>query len=107
MTLKKIVSFGHRYGLPVIGPGILVVDVRRMFSNPFLRLQQADTSVEKELTKAADFQAKYTYLKEVVSVPGTEIAYIGCYGGLHRSVFLAERLGQELGVAVEHRDKDR
>lgn len=113
-TLKKIVSFGFRHegGGPNVIPGVVVVDIRKMFKNPYhdrkLRyLRGTDPAVQLDVMKTPDFNAKYTHLKETVSVPGTEVAYIGCTGGHHRSVFLAERLARELGVSVEHRDIDK
>jgi len=35
------------------------------------------------------------------------VVYLGCTGGHHRSVYLADRLAKELGVSVEHRDYDK
>lgn len=112
--LKKIVSFGFKYDEEqnFLGPGIVVVDVRKLFRNPFhnkkLRYKRGtDPEVQADVMKTPDFMVKYVYLKEQVSSPGVEVAYIGCTGGKHRSVFLAERLGLELGVSVEHRDIDR
>lgn len=115
MTLKKIISFGFRHegGGPNTGiPGVIVVDIRQMFRNPYhdrrLRKKRGtDPEVQKDILKTPNFHAKYAHLKEQVTVPGTEVAYIGCTGGHHRSVFLAEKLGRELGVPVEHRDYDK
>jgi UPF0042 nucleotide-binding protein len=112
--LKKIVSFGFRHegGGPNVVAGTVVVDVRKQFRNPYrdktLRYKLGtDPEVQKDIMKTPEFRAKYQHLKEKITVPGTEVAYIGCSGGHHRSVFLAERLGKELGVAVEHRDIDK
>jgi UPF0042 nucleotide-binding protein len=112
MMLKKIVSFGFRHAPPPEGPGVVVVDIRRMFRNPYrdlnLRhLRGTDAMVQREIMRTPEFLAKVGFLRAQISVPGMEIAYIGCTGGHHRSVFLAERLGMELGVPVEHRDIDR
>jgi UPF0042 nucleotide-binding protein len=113
MTLKKIISFGFKYeGEPPSPAGVLVVDIRQMFRNPYhdrkLRYKRGtDQEVQDDVMKTPNFQAKYDYLKEEVTTPGVEEAWIGCTGGRHRSVFLAERLGKELGVLVEHRDIDR
>jgi UPF0042 nucleotide-binding protein len=111
--LKKIVSFGFKHeGEPDREPGVLVLDVRQLFRNPFhdrkLRNKRGtDPEVQADVMKTPDFRARYNHLKEQVETPGTVIVYIGCTGGHHRSVFLAERLGRELGVPVEHRDIDK
>lgn len=111
MTLKKIISFGFRHegGGPNVTPGVVVIDVRKKFRNPYhdkkLRAGRGtDPDVQADIRKTPDFRAKYQHLKDEVTVPGIEIAYIGCTGGHHRSVYLAELLGKELGVDVEHRD---
>lgn len=114
MTLKKIVSFGFRHqgGGPNVIPGVVVVDVRKMFRNPYhdprlRKYRGLDQAVQEDIRKTPDFAAKVEYVKEKITVPGTEIAYIGCTGGHHRSVFIAELLGRELGVPVEHRDIEK
>ena len=114
MALKKVISFGFKYpDLPDdTAPGVVVVDVRQLFRNPYrdryLRsLSGLHVAVQADVEKTPEFKAKYRYVQAQVTAPGTEVAYIGCHGGKHRSVFLAERLGQELGIPVEHRDIDR
>ncbi len=93
-------------------PGVVVIDVRNLFRNPFhdrrLRpLRGTHPDVQADIRKTPDFVAKFEHVKARILVPGTEIAYIGCQGGHHRSVYLAEILGQQLGVPVEHRDYDK
>ena len=110
MTLKKIISFGFRHEWPPDpAPGAVILDIRKMFRNPYhdrkLRSKRGtDPEVQADIRKTPDFAAKYTHLREQVCQPGIEVAYIGCTGGHHRSVYLAESLGRELGVPVEHRD---
>ena len=112
--VKKIVSFGFMYSDqpdPTV-PGVVVVDVRTLLRNPHrdrkLRyLRGTDPAVQAEIERSPEFAAKYRYVRAQVTAPGTDVAYIGCFGGRHRSVFLAERLGRELGVPVEHRDIER
>jgi len=111
--VKKIVSFGFRHGSPpsaVNGSGVVVIDVRKVFTrNPYhdrklRQLRGTDPAVQADILKTPNFEVAYSHLKEAVMVPGLDIVYLGCTGGHHRSVFLAERLSQELGVPVEHRD---
>jgi RNase adapter protein RapZ len=114
VKLQKIVSFGFRHegGGPNVTAGVVVIDIRKLFKNPYhdrklRQLKGTDTAVQKDIEKTPDFDVKYEHLKEQVSVPGIEIVYIGCTGGKHRSVYLVEKLGKELGVPVEHRDLDK
>lgn len=113
MRLKKLISFGYRYAdQPEPAPGVVVVDVRTLFRNPHRNRELrgrlgTDPDVQAEIQKTPEFHAKYGYVKEQVTAPGTEVAYVGCFGGRHRSVYLVERLGRELGVPVEHRDAAR
>ena len=107
--VKKIVSFGFKHDEPQSIPGLMVVDVRQMFRNPYRNMSLryklgTDPEVQSEILKTPNFKAKYDHLKAMVQVPGTDEVWIGCHGGRHRSVFLAEKLGQELNVPVEHRD---
>jgi RNase adapter protein RapZ len=110
MALQKIVSFGFRHEWPPVeSPGTVVVDVRTMFRNPYhnkalRKLRGTDKPVQDEIMSMPNFVALYEHLKQRITVPGTVTAYIGCTGGHHRSVFLAQKLGADLGVAVEHRD---
>jgi UPF0042 nucleotide-binding protein len=113
-TLKKVVSFGFRHegGGPNVTEGVAVIDVRSQFRNPFhdrtlRKLRGTDLEVQKDIMKTPEFFEKYNVLKQKVQEPGIEVAYIGCTGGHHRSVFLAEKLGFDLGVPVEHRDIDK
>lgn len=114
VTLQKIVSFGYKYldAPEEFTPGVVIVDVRPLFQNPHryphLRTKNGqDPAVQAVIVDSPNFVAKYHYVKTQVTVPGTRVAYIGCHGGKHRSVFLAEKLGAELGIPVEHRDLTR
>jgi UPF0042 nucleotide-binding protein len=119
----SVVSFGYKYGLPVDAD--LVWDVRFM-PNPNYRPQLRDKTgrdaavkryvLEQPLTKR--FSSKFFdlvteslphYIQEGKSY--LTIA-IGCTGGHHRSVVMAEALGEYLQkrkfkVRVHHRDIDR
>jgi len=119
----SVVSFGYKYGLPIDAD--LVMDVR-FLPNPYyiqeLRpLSGQDEPVRQyvmESKATQDFLTRYKdllvsllplYAKE--GKKHLSIA-IGCTGGRHRSVAIADCLGQELSlieglncqVAVNHRD---
>ncbi|WP_299438482.1 RNase adapter RapZ [uncultured Rhodospira sp.] len=122
-TLIAVVSFGFRHGLP--READLVFDVR-FLRNPHyvteLRpLCGRDAPVAAYVDTDPDldrFWSALTGLLEVVlrRQQGEGKSYltlaIGCTGGRHRSVLLAERLGAWLQgrgerVTVRHRDLDR
>ena len=121
----QVVSFGFSYGIPVDSD--LVMDVR-FLPNPYwdeslknltgLNPEVSDFVLGSHQTK--EFLEKFTSLLDVV-IPGYKkenksylTIAIGCTGGKHRSVALAEHLAsyikdKGLGVIVKHRDinKDR
>lgn len=105
-----IASFGVRNGYPAgIKAGSMVLDVRHMFSrnpyhNPKLRvLDGTHPAVAEDILKTPRFDASYDALKKEVAAFPDEV-WLCCTGGRHRSVYLAERLGRELGCPVKHRD---
>lgn len=114
----RLVSFGFKYGTPVDAD--VVFDVR-FLSNPYfvtaLRplsgldpqvkeyvLEQPDT--QTFLTKAADLLDFTIPLSEREGKSYLTIA-IGCTGGRHRSVAIAEVLAERLGGRAAHRDIQR
>ena len=111
--LTKIVSFGYKHPLPPLQlSGYAVVDIRHMFENPHkiprLRgLNGKDQDVKNHIIAGKDFVAMYMHVLQRITAPGIHTAYIGCVGGKHRSVFLAEELAAELKIAVEHRDLNK
>lgn len=104
--LEKIVSFGFKHEWPPeTKPGVLVIDVRKMFRNPYrdrsLRyLNGLDPRVQADVMMTPNFQALYEHVKRQVTAPGIRVVYIGCTGGHHRSVTIAEKLATDLGVEV-------
>jgi len=113
-------SFGFKRGMPVDAD--LVFDVRCL-PNPYWKadlreFSGLDQPVIEYLSAQADveemFQDIHAYLnKWLPRFAASNRAYvtvaIGCTGGHHRSVYLAERLGQALrdplkNVQVRHRD---
>jgi UPF0042 nucleotide-binding protein len=117
----NIISFGYKYGLPVDAD--LVADCR-FLPNPHwvpdLRpLSGLDASVRDYVLgqpAAAAFVAAYLAVLDV-SLPGFEregkryvTLAVGCTGGKHRSVAIAEQLAARLAgrdVTVSHRDLGR
>ncbi|KJW13119.1 RNase adapter RapZ [Levilactobacillus spicheri] len=118
----ELMSFGFKYGLPIDAD--IVMDVR-FLPNPYylpeLRDQTGlDQPVYDYVMKQPQTEAFYQqFLKLLESiVPGYKkegkanlTIAIGCTGGQHRSVALAQRLGQALGnqypVHVTHRDIEK
>ena len=119
-TAFLIESFGFKRGMPVDAD--LVFDVRCLpnpYWKPELRAHSGlDRPVIDYLAAQADVDEMYTdihaYLyKWLPRFAASNRAYvtiaIGCTGGHHRSVYLAERLGQTLkpqlkNLQVRHRD---
>ena len=121
----SIVSFGYKYGLPVDAD--LVADCR-FLPNPHWIAELApmtgqDAPVSEYILSqsgATEFLHYYTELLRIV-LPGYEregkrfvTLAVGCTGGKHRSVAIAEQLaariqapGGEMDVQVVHRDLGR
>lgn len=121
-----IKSFGFRHGLTVNGhivftpdpskqrnpvqviDGALIIDVRRILpKNPYhdrklRRLRGDDDAVIQELERTPGIHRAYHELREGVIKNFQGEVYIGCTGGHHRSVYIANRLGRDLGLPVEH-----
>ncbi|MTD13953.1 RNase adapter RapZ [Nakamurella sp. YIM 132087] len=118
-----VLSFGYKYGLPLDAD--LVVDMR-FLPNPFwipeLRdLTGRDPAVRDYVLSqegAAEFLDRYTGLLDLVGGGFRRegkrylTLAVGCTGGKHRSVAVAEELARRLGsdtlsVRVAHRDLGR
>ena len=119
----NLLSFGYRYGIPIESD--LVMDVR-FLTNPYFvdelkELPGTDKRVRDFLLDMADtreFVERYRglldyliplYLKE--GKANLSIA-VGCTGGRHRSVVIADQLAGELNaegtkVSIRHRDIDK
>ena len=113
----KIVSFGFKYSIPELESGDDYIDVRNyIYANPFrvrelARLKGDDIKVIEYLEKCtANIESTYGTILSIakkLAYGVDSILYIGCTGGKHRSVYIANRLGKDLGVKVEHRDYNR
>lgn len=118
----RVVSFGFKYGLPVDAD--LVFDLRYLPNphfvpelRPMAGTDEPVSSYVLETAEAREFLGDVLPMLEH-SLPRYELegkAYltiaVGCTGGRHRSVALAEALGERLGgardVVVHHRDVGR
>ena len=116
----RVMSFGYRNGLPPEAD--LVIDLRWLrnpYYDPALREQTGvDAGVAAYVAADPDFPAFFNDLQQLLTLivrrqADEGRAYftiaMGCTGGRHRSVFMAERLGQwlvETGypATVVHRD---
>ncbi len=104
----EIISFGAKNGAPLAPPSN-IIDVRKVFSrNPYqnkkLRhLRGTHPEVQADIMLTPNFESSYAaLLNQVRQLTGP--VYVGCTGGHHRSVFLAEKLGKDLSIPVKHRD---
>jgi len=116
----QIVSFGHKYGVP--RDVDLLFDVRHL-PNPYFEKKLKEFSGEDP--KIIEFLEKYDEVKETIDRFADLLKYllpfykregksyltigIGCTGGRHRSVMVANKLTSELkkegyDVSVGHRD---
>ena len=119
-TAFLVESFGFKRGMPVDAD--LVFDVRCL-PNPYWKAELRehsglDSVVSEYLQEQPDVQEMYddiyAYLhKWLPRIAASNRSYvtvaIGCTGGHHRSVYLADRLGKELkktlkNIQVRHRD---
>jgi RNase adapter protein RapZ len=120
--VTRVVSFGYKYGLPVDAD--LVFDLRYLPNPHFVAELKPLTGLDEAVTQfvfaAPESQELLTDLTQLLSklLPRYERegkAYlticIGCTGGQHRSVAMAEALAAQLRslgeVMVEHRDIQR
>lgn len=119
----SLMSFGYKYGLP--RDADLVFDVRFLPNPHWIERLRPLPGTHAEVRGYVTGQRAYDeFMRKLRSLFNTLVpgyvregkAYltiaIGCTGGRHRSVVVAEALGEyfrghEHSVAVEHRDLDR
>lgn len=118
-----VFSFGFKYGIPIDAD--TVIDVR-FLPNPFYvpeykystgRVKEVADYIEKASVTREFLGKLYDFMDFMVDhfkkAGKTQFTIaIGCTGGMHRSVFVTERLGSHLKerfghVNVEHRDLHR
>lgn len=119
----EVMSFGFKYGLPLDAD--IVMDVR-FLPNPFyvseLKHQTGnDRAVQEYVMKSDEAMEFYQHLSSLIkgALPGyihegksSLTVAIGCTGGQHRSVTIANRLATDLKdsgyqVNLYHRDVDK
>ncbi len=119
----EVMSFGFKYGLPLDAD--IVLDVR-FLPNPFYipelkHLTGNDAAVQEYVMKSPLAKEFYGHLKSLLetAMPGyihegkSSLAIaIGCTGGQHRSVTIANRIAADLKddgyqVNIHHRDVDK
>ncbi len=120
----SILSFGFKYGIPVDAD--LVFDVR-FLPNPFyIEELKNDTGKDKSVHDyVMSFEEAHVFLSKLQDMirflipnyvkegKNQLVIAIGCTGGKHRSVCLAEELynglsgSEEYGIRIEHRDIDK
>lgn len=115
----RLVSFGFKYGLPPHAD--LVFDVRFLPNPHYVEhlapLTGDDDQVKDYLWRWPETEEFFAKLKDMLefSIPfyvkegkASLVIAIGCTGGKHRSVVIADELGRAIGskynLAVEHRD---
>ncbi len=119
----SVISFGFKYGIPLDAD--LIIDVR-FLPNPYYIEELRPLTGEHTLVKnyvfgnsiAQEFMEKYLdllgfilphYLREGKS---HLVIGVGCTGGQHRSVAIAERIGHHFKdnnylINIKHRDEER
>ncbi len=118
----RLVSFGFKYGVPMHAD--LVFDLRFLPNPHFIDALRPKTGMDPEVSayvlKAPETKELLRHLRPLLDYALPQYARegkayltvaLGCTGGRHRSVALAEELGRQLGgdheVVVAHRDAQR
>jgi RNase adapter protein RapZ len=121
--LVSLVSFGFKYGVPIDSD--LVFDVRFLPNPNFVPHLKAHTGADRPVIEYMNSQeGTKEFLDHVYEFIGYLLPQyekegksyvtisIGCTGGRHRSVFIANAIGQHLSeqkyrVKVSHRDSEK
>ncbi|WP_125713806.1 RNase adapter RapZ [Companilactobacillus kedongensis] len=118
----EVMSFGFKYGLPIDAD--IVMDVRFLKNPYYVDELKTKTGMDKPVYDyVMNDEQTETFYKKLYDlfkyiVPGYEkegktslTIAIGCTGGQHRSVAIAQRLGTDLKenyyVDITHRDMDK
>jgi UPF0042 nucleotide-binding protein len=120
----NVISFGFKYGIPIDAD--LIFDVRFLPNPHYVEHLRPHTGTDPEVydyvmkwNETQEFLMKLVDMLQFLIPQYTKegksqvVVGIGCTGGKHRSVAIAEYLGKTLGnndtdvVRVSHRDADR
>jgi len=118
----RLVSFGFKFGVPVHAD--LVFDLRFLPNPHFVEALRPKTGMDPDVSAyvmdAPETQELLGHLRPLLDYVLPQYARegkayvtvaVGCTGGRHRSVAMAEELGRQLGdgheVVVVHRDAQR
>ncbi|MBS4456912.1 RNase adapter RapZ [Tuanshanicoccus lijuaniae] len=117
----QVVSFGFKYGAPIDVD--VMMDVRFLPNPHYIEELRPKTGLDAQVydyvMKQPETQAFYTKFIDLIEycLPGYKkegkssvVIGIGCTGGQHRSIALAERVGNHLknsgyDTAISHRDR--
>lgn len=118
----RLLSFGFKYGIPVHAD--LVFDLRFLPNPHFVDALRPKTGMDPDVARYVldnpETQQLLRHLRPLLDFSLPQYARegkayltiaLGCTGGRHRSVALAEELGRQLGdahdIVVSHRDAER
>ena len=105
--MKLVMSFGYAFGKPSPNEFDAVYDARRFrnpYGNPKLRNKDGrDQSVRLAVLSDPDVME---FILKVIKLNSNSVA-IGCMGGKHRSVAIAEVIARRTGAQLRHRDLSR
>lgn len=121
--MVTVLSFGFKYGIP--NDADLVFDVR-FLPNPYYSEEMRPLTgndemiqnyvmgfdVAKEFLKKLEDMVKFLIPNYIIEGKNRLVIAVGCTGGKHRSVTLANELcklldGNDYGVKIEHRDIEK
>lgn len=103
----RVLTFGYRYPRPSPIGAALVLDARCLIDPAEKRdlgtLTGFDVAVREYLGGMPDVQ-RFIAAGVAAARAGVPCLAVGCHSGRHRSVYIAERIAETLGVTAEHLD---
>jgi RNase adapter protein RapZ len=101
--IKKVISFGYKFG--PVPTAANVWDVREQLTNPWSKLNLRDLpGTHPAVVRFVKADPGFEPLVKAIIMAGGEVVAIGCTGGKHRSVVLANAVAFLTGAEVSHRD---